>query len=144
MKIRALVFEDDGTLRYVVKCVLDGRGYEVMAFENPAACPLLKAHECRCDSDEMCADIIVSDVDMPQLSGLEFVKAQKEKGCKIVNIGLMSGHWSEEQLKQARELGCKTFEKPLDIAEFNHWLDECEVRLSKDRSLSDWYMTRGR
>jgi DNA-binding response OmpR family regulator len=143
MKIRALVFEDDNTLRYVVKCALDARGYEVMVFENPAECALLKNHDCRCESNEVCADIMVSDVDMPEVSGLEFAKTQTRKGCKIVSIGLMSGRWSEPQLKEARELGCKTFEKPLDIGELNHWLDECELRIPKDRMLSDWYLKRG-
>jgi two-component system response regulator AtoC len=140
MKKRAIVFDDIEAIQKILKRILEMRGYEVMTYSNPDECPLQHEHDCRCDSNHTCADIIISDIDMPKVSGLQFVQDQNKKGCKITNIAFMSGAWSESDLKYARELGCKIFSKPFTIEEINDWLDECEKYIKPDRLLSDWFV----
>ena len=104
-KLRAIILEDYEGQRESLSEILKLRGYEIYAFETPAICPLQLMPECRCHKNERCADIIISDIRMPLVTGLEFIKNQKDKGCKCPSIALISGHWNEEELSKAENLG---------------------------------------
>lgn len=134
MKVRAVVFEDDEFARSMLWRLLDKRGYEVFTFPHPGLCPLSRSDECF----YACADILISDVEMPVTNGLEFVEQQVRKGCKVRNIAPMSGAWSNSDLQYAWRLGCRTFEKPMDLGQFNAWLDECERTVDPNRVLAEW------
>jgi CheY-like chemotaxis protein len=138
-QLRGIVFDDDESVGNLVKLVLEGRGYEVLIYTDPTECPLQHSHECQCDETQVCSDIVISDIDMPTVSGLEYVEQQLNKGCKVRNIAIMSGLWSESKLEQAKALGCKTFEKPFSLRALTEWLKECESRIDPDRSLSHWF-----
>lgn len=77
---------------------------------------------------------------MPNISGLDFIDAQVRKGCKIENIAIMSGAWSDSSLKRARDLGCAVFEKPFTLAALKGWLDKCEERMDREKYLSNWFL----
>ena len=136
---RALVFEDNAVIRTTLKQVLDHMGFEVLAFAEPGFCPLHDSTKCVCPPEHSCADIIISDIDMPNVSGIEFVADQVKKGCKVKHIALMSGGWSASYLHQANALGCKTFSKPFDLRELKKWLDECEKRIEPASRLYNWF-----
>ena len=138
MKIRALVFDDEKILRELISSVLKRREYEVHDFSEPGLCPLSLDRECPCPVGYTCADIIITDLNMPNITGLEFIENQIKHGCKVRNIALISGDWSEPEMKRAHELGCVTFSKPLRIAELIDWLNQCEKRIDPNRELWDW------
>jgi CheY-like chemotaxis protein len=138
-KFRVILLEDNEAIRSALSKILDGRGYEVFAFSNPAICPLQIVPECRCNTNQTCTDIIVSDIDMPNMTGLDFIENQNIKNCKCQHILLMSGDWAEQDLLRAHELGCKTFEKPFNFQEFNEWLDEVERSIESTRELCNWF-----
>ncbi len=138
-QLRAIVFEDNEILLHLVKEVLESRGYEVMYYTDPTKCILQHSHDCQCDKTQVCSDIVISDIDMPKISGLEYVAQQLTKGCKVPNIAIMSGAWSESKLEQAKALGCKTFEKPFSVQTLNEWLKECEAGIHPGKSLSNWF-----
>ena len=79
---------------------------------------------------------------MPNINGLEFVENQIKKGCKVKNLALMSGAWSDSDLQYAQRLGCQPFHKPFTIDEINKWLDECEKKINYKRVLTDWFQKR--
>jgi DNA-binding response OmpR family regulator len=136
MKPRVLIFEDNDTIRLTLKYILYQRGYEVFTFPDPAMYQVFNSviHDCRLD--HACADIIISEVNMPTESGLEFIKNQKEKGCKIKYRALMSGDWTDSDLQTAQELGCRVFHKPF-VSEMLLWLDDCRKRIKPERKLSN-------
>jgi len=138
MKIRALVFDDDEVLRELISSVLQRQGYEVYDFPEPGFCPLFLVRECPCPVSHICADTIMTDLNMPNITGLEFIENQIKRGCKVRNIALISGDWSEPEMYRAHELGCMTFSKPLRIAELIAWLNQCEKRIDPNRKLWDW------
>ena len=142
-KIRVILLDDNEGVRSVLTEVLEERGYEVFSYSDPGICPLQLERECQCGIGQACADIIVSDVDMPSMTGLEFIENQKTKNCKIQNVVLISGGWTEETLAHAHELGCKTFSKPFPFSEFFRWLDEIEKRIEPTRELTDWFQKTG-
>ena len=138
-KIRILLLEDTEAIRNSMAKILAQRGYEVYSFSNPMICPLQIMPDCRCDGNQTCADIIVSDMDMPCMTGLNFIENQKAKNCKCPHVVLMSSLWKAENLSRAHELGCKILTKPFPIQEFIEWIDEVERTIDPTRELFCWF-----
>jgi len=136
-KIRAILLEDNELIRSLLSTVLESRGYEVFKFSSPAICPLQKKPDCSCADHSRCADILLSDLGMPSVSGIEFITNQKDKHCKTPYIAMMSGNWPNKDLAMAKKLGCKVFNKPFNISEIEEWLDDVEKNIDLDRELSN-------
>ena len=143
MEKRAFVFDDDQVIRRIIETILADRGYEVLAFSDPGLCPLYRTTTCQCSSEQTCGDIIISDVNMPHVNGLRFVEKQQKIGCKVRNVALMSGGWSDADLKRAQELGCHVFHKPFTVDEIYRWLDDSEKRIDESRMLANWFREKG-
>jgi YesN/AraC family two-component response regulator len=101
-------------------------------------CPVSGSVNHNCPLDHACADIIISDVNMPIQTGLELIKDRKQNGCKAKFRALMSGGWSDLDLQHAQELGCHVFHKPFNLKEMIQWLDDCGERIDHERKLSNW------
>jgi CheY-like chemotaxis protein len=138
MKIRVMVFEDNVFLRSMINEFLSRRGYEVVSFSDPADCPLLHSDACY----YACADILISDLSMPNMTGLQFIENQIRKGCRIQNVALMSAAWTPQEREYAKQIGCQVFNKPFQFPELNFWLDECESRINPHRILTDELLHR--
>jgi CheY-like chemotaxis protein len=138
-KLRIVLLDDNDVLRSILSEVLAGRGHEVLAFSNPAICPMQLTPECRCKANQTCTDIILSDLEMPKMTGLGFIENQKKKNCKCQHVVLMSGNWTEHDLQRAHELGCKTLAKPFSLDEFLEWLDEVKRGIESTRELCTWF-----
>lgn len=137
MRPRILIFEDNDILRSTLKFVLTERGYEVFTFSKPKMCQALDSVHHTCPSDRACADVIISDVNMPTKTGLDLIKERQQKGCKVKYRALMSADWTDIDLKSARELGCYIFHKPFDLKKMLQWLDDCVGELDPERTLSE-------
>ena len=142
MRTRVLIFDDDPLIRQMLWAVCDRRDYEVFTFPDPGLCPLHTVERCPCGEDEICADIILSDLAMPNVPGLDFVESMIHKDCRCPRIALMSGSWSEDDIARARNLGCRLFAKPFHISQIVEWLDEVERLLSPNRRLYSWHSSR--
>lgn len=136
-KIRVLLLEDNENVSCLMTTLLESRGYEVIKFASAAVCPLQESPDCTCGDGSRCADIIISDLGMPFVSGIEFIKNQRNKHCKAPNMAMMSGSWQRDEIKTAEELGCKIFSKPFHISEIQGWLDSVEKNINLDRELAD-------
>jgi len=136
-KIRAVLLDDNDLIRSLINTILESREYEVFKFATPAICPLQKTPECSCTDTSRCADIIISDLGMPSVSGIDFIKTQKNKRCKTPYIAMMSGNWSPEDVSIAKKLGCKVFNKPFNISEMEEWLDHVEKNIDLAPELSN-------
>jgi DNA-binding response OmpR family regulator len=137
LRPRVLIFEDNDILRSTLKHILSERGYEVFTFTDPKMCPVYDLIDHDCPADDACADIIISDVNMPRKTGLELFEERQQKGCKARFRALMSGNWTDSDLKYAQELGCHIFHKPFDIKEMLRWLEDCTGKINPERKLSD-------
>jgi len=143
MRKRAFVFDDNEVIRKIIESILEDRDYEVLAFSDPGLCPLYRTTTCQCTSEEACGDIIISDINMPNVNGLRFVKKQKKMGCKVKNVALMSGAWSDSELQEAKALGCQVFHKPFSVDAINIWLGDCEKKIDTRRTLANWFRETG-
>ncbi len=114
------------------KKILQGCGCEVQTFPDPTACPVFRTPECDCPMDSPCADVLISDIMMPNMSGIELFKLQRKRGCKALdaNKALISASKSPETLDEVNKLGCHFFRKPFKISELKAWIQECSERVS--------------
>lgn len=111
-RTRVLIFDDDPGMRRALLRILTRRGCEVFAF--PKATPCMK---CFCQGRERCVDVILSDISMPEVRGVDFIENQRRVGCRAKQFGLMSGDWSAADRERAELLGCRLFEKPINLLE---------------------------
>ncbi|MDX4036269.1 response regulator transcription factor [Aliarcobacter skirrowii] len=85
--------------------------------------------------DSFKPDIIISDIMMPNLNGLEMSKKIKEKYSETP-IVILSAHSHKEMLLEAINLGIsKYFIKPFDIEEFIEYLKELSKKINKNKSI---------
>jgi len=138
---RAVIFEDDALIRFVLWHLFDDKGYEVFTFPEPGMCPLHGVRECPCPADTSCADLIISDVHMVGTNGIDFLERLIQKGCKQRHFALMSGNFSEADLARASQLGCTLFNKPLDMVQLTAWVEEVERSIPLERKLLVWNWT---
>ena len=131
MRPRILIFEDNDILLSTLKFVFSERGYEVLAFSEPERCQSYDAVNLTCPADIACSDVLISDVNMPTISGLNLIRELQQKGCQIKYRALMSADWTDTELESARELGCYIFHKPFDLLEMIEWLNDCRDELSR-------------
>jgi CheY-like chemotaxis protein len=141
-KLRAIVFDDEPVVRELLSRVLRRRGYEVFSYADPSGfCPFRE--RCACVAGTRCADLILTDYSMPHLNGIDFLLRQKQRGCRTRYLGMISAFWTREGVRQAEDMGCRIFYKPVTIAELNQWFDECEATMDWTRRLMPYFSGSG-
>ena len=83
--IKILVADDDAFVRDMLMAILEGSGYLVATAENGA-----KAYESFYADPSI--DLIITDMDMPEMNGLELINALQEKQADVPIIILTGGH----------------------------------------------------
>lgn len=136
MKYRTILCEDNESVREILNFILQERGHEVLSYKDAQDCPLSSPNGCKCDNINPCSDIIITDISMPKLNGLDFIENLRENGCRIKNIALVSGYWTKEFIEKAKELDCAIFHKPVLPEELFSWIDICEKKIDPQRVLS--------
>jgi DNA-binding response OmpR family regulator len=135
-KRRAILYEDDRAILTGLTEFFEDLGYEVIAFEEPVICPVYGegAHS---DKERPCGDIMITDLLMPRMSGLELIKLQAARGCKLTirNKAIHSGSLEPATLAVIRSLGCAAFLKPCRLSTLAAWVRECEQRMDLSRPL---------
>ncbi len=113
--LRLLLVEDDARVRAVLLEFLLLRGFAAREAPNGAAALELFAREP--------ADIVVTDVRMPGMDGLEVlsrVKLARPETCVV----LLTGYGSEDTAVRAMRMGASNyFKKPVNLAEFAYALE---------------------
>lgn len=104
---RVLIVDDDVGVRDVLRSMLEAAGYRVALAENgKEAMNALKAEE---------ADLILTDLVMPEQEGIETIKALRQEypGIRVI---AMSGAFGGDYLRIAAYLGAHgTLAKPIQM-----------------------------
>lgn len=96
-KKRIMVVDDEKNLRDLFTTVLKKEGYDVVAADSPEeALPII--------AEEENFDLILTDMTMPGMSGMEFLKALRRDGRKMPVIG-MTGKAKGILLDVIKEVG---------------------------------------
>jgi len=121
----ALIIEDHDANRALLADILLEKNLQVTAYSN--ALDFLSDHpQDQCPQQFCCFDFILTDNLMPEMNGLEFLARLEKMGCKTPRhrTAVISGEWSQMDLKIARRLGFKVFHKPWSVQEIFDWIDE--------------------
>lgn len=136
-KPRAILYDDEPALLSLLTLFLEQRGYEVLAFDEAVACPVYEDGG-RCDKRRPCGDLIISDLEMPLMSGVELLRRQTLQGCRlsIENKAILSGNLDPDTRETIRGLGAEAFAKPCRLGTLAAWVGECERRMDLSRPLA--------
>lgn len=120
MKGKVLIVDDEANVRSSLKGVLSDEGFHVETAES--------GEECLDFVDKKYFDLVLLDVWLPGIDGLDTLKAVKAK-VPGVSVVMISGHGSIETAVQATKLGAFDFiEKPLSLEKIvlviQHALDQ--------------------
>jgi two-component system, chemotaxis family, sensor kinase CheA len=96
---RILLVDDSAFFRNLMKPQLVAAGYEVMTAEDPIAALALRDRG-------MTFDAIISDIEMPKMNGLEFVKAVRADGSwKALPMIALSSYATQADVERGMEYG---------------------------------------
>lgn len=128
-KKRIIIFDDEIFILSLLDSFFSKLGYEVLTYNEPVVCPVYKNQE-KCLKNSPCADVVITDFDMPRMNGLQLLDAQTQRGCNldIRNKAVMSGRLHPELVDGARP-GYAFFMKPFTFSEISDWIGECEKRI---------------
>jgi CheY-like chemotaxis protein len=134
---RILVFGDHEELGSLCTLYLRSKGYEVFHFPSPTACALIAQQNCTCPRDHVCADILITEMDMEGMTGLDLIRHQRDRGCRALpgNKAVISTSFNKKQESEATSLGCKTLLKPFRLLDMMEWVNKCEMNITPDRKL---------
>jgi two-component system response regulator PilR (NtrC family) len=106
-KPRILVVDDERSMRELLAIVLRREGYDVMLAEN--------GREAVGALEKGPVDLLISDIKMPDMSGVEVLRAAKQIDQDILGI-MITAFASTDTAVEAMRLGaCDYLSKPFDI-----------------------------
>lgn len=120
--MKAVILDDDPIIQSLLATVLSSEGYTVSSYSSPAECRLFTDPTCPCALKGECPDVIITDWDMPEFSGLDFVEKLKQMRCLCKNIAMISGFSREEDLLRDVPEGVRVFAKPFSVPRVSSWL----------------------
>ncbi|MFZ1939149.1 MAG: response regulator [Terracidiphilus sp.] len=104
-EIRALIVDDSSVMRKIVERALRQAGLDAMvvheAGSGTEAIDLLRTQE---------VDLILSDINMPSMDGLEFLRQMRAQNlAQGVPVVMITTESSEEHVKQAIQAGARGY-----------------------------------
>lgn len=122
---KILVVDDEESICDILSMALKKDGYEVASATNP-----LHALDL-CDKEEF--DVVIQDLRMPEMDGIELLKRIKEKRGDRTSVIIMTAYSTWERAVEAMRLGAfGYFQKPFDT--------QIDVRTTVSRALQLKYM----
>ncbi len=115
-----LVADDEPSIRNVLTLVLTDQGYEVRAVAD--------GEEALKELQQRQYDVVISDVRMPKVGGLDLLKATRDTHAELTFI-VMSAYGSKDQALEAISLGAYDYlQKPFKPEEIVFVLKKAEER----------------
>lgn len=126
-----MLIEDDHDLNEIMAAIIKmaGNYHVIQCYSGQSALDMLLEQNIR-------PELVLCDVNMPELSGLNFAQQQMAKNINL-NICFMSGDFSRENILQALKLGAVDFiSKPFDYEEILEKIPRL-VKIGQDKSQMD-------
>lgn len=117
--MKIIILDDSLTIRMTIEAFLEDLG----VFDNEIF-SYADGHEALAFIKNNGADIVFSDINMPQMSGYEFAESLfKEKPELKKSFFAISGEESRESYQKMKSLGVVHFiKKPIKVEHFRHFI----------------------
>ena len=122
--MRVVVVEDEIRIREGIQGLLEMMGHEFAgAAENgKEGLELIQ---------RLCPDLVIADIRMPEMDGLEMLRNMRQKGIRIKVI-ILSAYSEFSYAKQAMKLGVTEYLlKPISVDEFSKAIHAIEAQHKK-------------
>jgi len=119
MEVRVYIFEDEKDVRNPLAYYLKGSGFVVYDFDNPRQF----SQKISCRESKKYIDVVLTDIQMPQMDGMEFIEHLLNLGCSPQNIAVISGYLDRKTETFLSERGIKVYKKPHSLLEISEWLN---------------------
>ena len=107
MAFNILVADDSGTMRQVIKKIVGMSGVPVGEFLEAE-----NGKEALTVLDEAWVDVILSDINMPEMDGMQFLQEVKSHEVyKTIPVIFITTEASEARMEEARKLGVSGYVK---------------------------------
>jgi two-component system response regulator PilR (NtrC family) len=107
---RILVLDDEASMQRLMRVILEGEGYEVVATDDGREALDLVGREP--------FDLVIQDLRMPKMDGLTFLRLLKERRPEMLSI-VVTGYGTWDTAVNAMRLGAYThLAKPFDTEDF--------------------------
>ncbi|HYE63962.1 MAG TPA: sigma-54 dependent transcriptional regulator, partial [Pyrinomonadaceae bacterium] len=108
--LRLLIVDDEEAARYGMRRALGGFGYEIAEAESVEAARSLMA--------EQRPDLLLLDVNLPGMSGLDFLRELQELNAEAPLVIMITAHGSERMAVEAIKSGAHDYlAKPFEVDE---------------------------
>ncbi|MEI6516632.1 MAG: response regulator [bacterium] len=127
--MNVIVVDDDPLILLLMQRQLLRKGHTVQAYQNPIDCPLYWAATSPSKASAIYPDIIITDYDMPEVNGAEFLTQVYAKKHSCTQFAIITGQGIPEtdMIRMAR-LGTRIFLKPIDFSELFVWMDRLDLQ----------------
>ena len=115
----ALVVDDEESVRHMLRRLLEGADFRVFEASN--------GKEALRVLDERMVDLIIIDIIMPEMDGIETIMEVRRRSPDLPIIAISGGSQAAkiDYLESARKLGANyTLRKPFSVAEILSIIDE--------------------
>jgi CheY-like chemotaxis protein len=108
--IRILIVDDDPSIRFVLRLILEGEGYEIVeAIHGEAALEVIRPNPL--------PDIVMTDLMMPVMGGIELIqRLRSEQRTAAIPIVVVSGNPEHARSLQASGVVAAIVSKPFTAA----------------------------
>ena len=86
--LKIVLIDDEPTILKFMAKALRHKGYEVETYGSATECVAAHHGHCPC---QHCPDVILTDIDIPHMNGIEFLNLLHKKNCSCKHIALMTG-----------------------------------------------------
>ncbi len=128
-KLQLVVIDDDPAIVRIVTRVVNqalGDIIDTVDFTDP--------HDARQWIDQQCCDVLITDLQMPDIDGLELLRFSKARN-PWTQVIFLTGHSSLQAISEAIELGASDYlVKPLDQFEMVDVLRQSHSRFIRWRN----------
>ena len=120
--MKILIVDDDKTTRRLLSLYLKGKGYETVTAENG-----LEAME-KVGTEDI--NLIVTDLNMPYMDGIELTKTLKSSSWSSIPIIMVTTEADEEEKKKGKDAGIDDYlVKPASADQINESIKKILKRM---------------
>ncbi len=125
--LNVLIADDEPKIRQLLEQILTARGCEVREAGDGL--------EALAEFDRQPADVVITDLKMPKMTGQELLRELKHRD-PLINVIVITAYPSVEGAVQSMQYGaCDFITKPFDITQIQAILYRCQQRVSLTRQL---------